>query len=96
MGGLKDPLDATDMSSPTPLLKFPVHEPTTLDQAADLVEDFALQTSIDALAALPRAGQEEDSRAVIAAAREQALALTEQSRLVEEELARFLERASGA
>ena len=82
------------MSSQTPLLKISVDEPTKLDEAAELVEDFALEASLEALASLPRISEAEDARAVVAAAREQAMALTEQSRLVEEELAGYLERSS--
>ena len=79
------------MSQPIPLLQLPSHEPTTTDQAAALVEDYALQSSVEALTALPQSRESDPE--TVEALREQACALTEQCRLVEEELARFLAAA---
>ena len=88
------------MSLAPSLLKFPVQEPTTLDQAADMVDDFALETGLDALTKLteikPLEIGSEQGLDRLQAVREQARALTEQCQAVEEELARFLARVPGA
>ena len=82
------------MSQPIPLLQLPTPEAETASstingQAADLVDDYALQTSVEALAALPQLDRSPTPE-TLTALREQADALTEQCRLVEDELARFL------
>ena len=89
------------MSAPSTARSLPSLGASPLEQAAELVEDFVLQRSLAALDGL-KAGparaqgpQALDAAALDAAALDEALALatslTEQSRLVDEEIARYLE-----
>ena len=78
------------MSSPSTARALPALEASPLEQAAELVEDFVLERGLEALDRLHAAPTPLQGPEALAEAAAMARSLTEQSRLVDQEIARYL------
>ena len=79
------------MSSQSTARNLPHLGASPVEQAAELVEDFVLQRTLETLAGLNAASKPAESPQALGEAFALAASLTEQSRLVDEEIARYLE-----
>ena len=78
------------MSAQSPARSLPVLEASPVEQAAEMVEDFVLQRSLEALGRITF--EQSDAKPTLSTeeAVTMAASLTEQSRLVDEEISRYL------
>lgn len=79
------------MSSPTTARKPPILEAGPLEQAAELVEGFALPRSLAALDGLAAESPQSQRLAALDEAAAAADALADECRLIDEEISRYLE-----
>lgn len=78
------------MSSQSTARSLPTLEASPLDQAADLVDEFALQRSLEALSQLTAVRPQAKSPRSLDEVAAMAESLADQCRLVDEEIARYL------